>query len=443
MLCGAYEVQITPPMGTTLPGYFQFRYADDVLDELYAKAVIFDNGEVVTGFVALDILHVNALMVKLVRDRFEELTGVKGTNLMVTATHTHTGQPMEHNDEFSIVDDEQIRITCHRAADCAYVAYKHRKECHIGYGTGEEHELAFNRRFWQTDGQAHTWPGICNPANVKEAGPVDPEFNVMRIDDVDCNTIAVITCFANHLDMIGGTAFSADYPGELSRCIKKELGNEVISVFLNGFCGDITHIDYRGGHVFGKNGHIKCGRILAADVLGVYKNILCEDVKTLAVASRVKVIDRRQPTDEQYEWGKAYLAGDIKKLEVQEDDGFEKPSTGDNDLMERSYAKCMVSLRENPILSENVELQVIRVGDVVFNGAPGEMFAELNFDIKEQSSFTKNVNVELANGCYGYIAPKHAFAEGGYEVTLDRYVNMSEDTGHIMVDTLLELQKEV
>ena len=55
----------------------------------------------------------------------------------------------------------------------------------------------------------------------------------------------------------------------------------------------------------------------------------------------------------------------------------------------------------------------------------------------------RNVNVELANGCYGYIATKKAFSEGGYEVTLDRYVNMSEDTGDIMVDTLVELQKDL
>ena len=129
------------------------------------------------------------------------------------------------------------------------------------------------------------------------------------------------------------------------------------------------------------------------------------------------------------------LLNDYTKIKISQN--------GDNDLMERSYAKCMVNLRENPILNENVELQVIRVGDIVFNGAPGEMFAELNFDIKNSSAFDKNVNVELANGCYGYIAPKHAFAEGGYEVTLDRYVNMSEDTGHIMVDTILELQKEI
>ncbi|MBE6686245.1 MAG: hypothetical protein E7591_03340 [Ruminococcaceae bacterium] len=444
MKCGAYEMQITPCIGTTLPGYFEFRYADDILDELYAKAVIFDNGELVTGFVALDILHVNARMVEMIRDRFEKLTGIKGTNLMVTGTHTHTGLPMEYNDEFSIVDEDWIKFTCTKAADCAYIAYKHRKDCHIGYGYTEEYELSFNRRFWQKDGVVRTWPGICNPANVKEAGPVDPAIDVLRIDDLDCNPIAVITCFANHLDMIGGTAFSADYPGELSRSLKQALGMEVVSLFLNGFCGDITHIDYNGKHPFGKNGHIKCGRILANDVLSIYDSILCIDTNELGCNSAVKVIDRRQPTKEMYEWGKAYLAGEIEKAEEAIEEGdYEKPSTGDNELMERSYAKCNVNLYENPILNEKVELQVIKVGDVYFNGAPGEIFAELSFDLKEKSANERNVNVELANGCYGYIATKKAFSEGGYEVTLDRYVNMSEDTGDIMVDTLVELQKDL
>ena len=444
MKCGAYETQITPALGATLAGYFTVRPADDILDELYAKAVIFDNGETVCGFVALDILHVRADMVKMIRARFEELTGVSGKNLMVVGTHAHTAQPIEENDEFSKVEEDWIRFTCIKSADCAVIAYKHRKECHIGYNTMEETELSFNRRFWMKDGVVRTWPGICNPDNVKEAGPVDTELCILRIDDTDCNTIAIITNFANHLDMIGGTAFSADYPGELSRSLKRELGSEVVSLFLNGYCGDITHIDYNGKHPFGKNGHIKAGRILANDVLGMYYDTICFEENRLDAKSAVKTISRRQPTEEMYKWGKDYLAGKFKKQEEPEQDGdYEKPTTGDADLMERSYAKCNVNLYENPILSEDCELQVIRIGDYLFNGAPGEMFAQISLDIKERSKCEHNFNVELANGCYGYIATKQAFSEGGYEVTLDRYVNMSEDCADIMTDTLLELQGEL
>ena len=37
---GAATVVITPPAGTPLAGYYSFRAADGVLDDLYAKAVV-------------------------------------------------------------------------------------------------------------------------------------------------------------------------------------------------------------------------------------------------------------------------------------------------------------------------------------------------------------------------------------------------------------------
>lgn len=447
MKCGAYEKVITPALGLLIPGYFVKRPAEDVIDDLYCKAIVFTQGEKTVGFAVLDILHVRADMVARIRKRFTELTGVPSDGIMVAATHTHTGQAMEHNDEFGTPDDMWIEITCQKCADALVLAYKRQKECVIGFGRAEEHGLAFNRRFWKKDGRVYTWPGRCNPDNVREAAPVDPELDVVRIDTLDGEPIAVITNFANHLDIVGASKYCADYPGEISRQIKKALGDNVISVFMNGCCGDVTHIDYNTSEPYSGTYYIEVGQRMAAKVLDIHKDIKTKSETELLSVSEVKTIPRRQPTKEMYEEGKRQLAEwaarDEKKEEKPEDDGYEKPSTGDADLMALSYAKCNVSLYEEPILTESPEIQVIRIGDIVFNGLPGELFAELGLDLKARSGFDKNINVELANGCYGYIATRHAFDEGGYEVTLDRYVNMHEDTGDIMVNTALELQNKV
>lgn len=447
MKCGVYETVITPALGLNIPGYFERRPAEDIIDDLYAKAIVFDNGRTTAGIVVLDILHVRADMVKRIRERFEALTGVSGKGLMVAGTHVHTGQAVEQNDEFGQPDETWIEITCQKAADAAVLAYRRLQDCVIGFGRTEEHDLAFNRRFWQKDGAVHTWPGVGNPDNVREAAPVDPEVCVLRVDTPDGRPIAVLTGFANHLDIVGGCKYCSDYPGELSRIVKSRLGENVVSVFVNGFSGDVTHIDYTGRHPYGANYYLEVGRKLADDVFSVYYEIRTGSTDVLGSASEVREIPRRQPTKEMYEEGKKYIAdfnaGALRMQEAKGDGEYEKPTTGNADLMSLSYAKCNVNLYENPILSENVETQVIRVGDVVFNGCGGELFAELGLDLKARSPFDKNINVELADGCYGYIATKHAFAEGGYEVTLDRYVNMSEDTGDIMIDTVLRLQKEL
>jgi len=447
MKCGVYEKVITPALGLDIPGYFERRPAEDVIDDLYTKAIIFDNGKTTVGLAEVDILHVRADMVKRIRERFTEFTGVPGDGIMVAGTHVHTGQGVEYNDEFGQPDEAAIESTCQKTADALILAYKRMRPCVIGFGRTEEHDLAFNRRFWQKDGKVHTWPGICNPDNVREAAAVDPEVCVVRVDTPEGEPIAVLTGFANHLDIVGGCKYCSDFPGELSRIVKDKLGEHVVSIFFNGFSGDVTHIDYTGKHPYGQNYYLEVGRKMADDVFSIYDSIKTEETDVLGSASRTQKIPRRQPTLETYEAGKKYIAdydaGLLKMQKAAGDGEYKKPTTGNADLMELSYAKCNVNLYENPILFENVETQVVRVGDIVFNGCGGELFAELGLDLKARSSFDKNINVELADGCYGYIATKKAYAEGGYEVTFDRYVNMSENTGEIMVDTVLELQDEL
>ena len=111
--------------------------------------------------------------------------------------------------------------------------------------------------------------------------------------------------------------------------------------------------------------------------------------------------------------------------------------------MAMSYVKCNVALYEHPLPHELVYIQGVKLGDIFFAGMPGEMFAELGLDLKAKSPFDKTVCVELANGCFGYIATKKAFSEGGYEVSLDRYVNMSEDTGDIINEVLLDIAEKL
>ena len=42
--CGFYEKEITPPLGSDIPGYFMKRPSTGVLDRLYAKAFAVSDG---------------------------------------------------------------------------------------------------------------------------------------------------------------------------------------------------------------------------------------------------------------------------------------------------------------------------------------------------------------------------------------------------------------
>ncbi|MBQ7500043.1 MAG: hypothetical protein IJT91_04025 [Clostridia bacterium] len=335
-----------------------------------------------------------------------------------------------------------------KAADALIMAYRRRVPCQFGFARTEEHEIAFNRRYFMKDGTVRTWPGIGNPDAVRPAAGVDPELDVIRVDDLDGKPIAVITNFANHLDLIGGTKYSADYPGVLSKELKKRLDcDSVVSLFLNGCCGDVTHIDYTGKHKFDDKHYIKCGKILADDVMSVYDGIEMTRDADIDYIFDTKYIDRRQVSEDDYLENKEALLRyerdkkAAKAASAESADGYENPATGDG--MAMSYVKCTVALFEHPLPHELVYLQGVKLGDIYFAGMPGEMFAELGLDLKARSPFDKTVCVELANGCFGYIATKKAFAEGGYEVSLDRYVNMSEDAGDIINDVLIDIAEKL
>ncbi len=52
-----------------------------------------------------------------------------------------------------------------------------------------------------------------------------------------------LTNFAIHADTFGGTSFGADYPGHLAQGLVEKIGNEFVSIFGAGTCGDINHVD--------------------------------------------------------------------------------------------------------------------------------------------------------------------------------------------------------
>ena len=113
--------------------------------------------------------------------------------------------------------------------------------------TGEAQQstpVSFNRRFVMKDGSVRTWQRMDNPQVVRAAGPIHPEIGLALIQSAnDEKPVAVLSNFALHCDTVGGLLWSADYPFFIAQGVKKQLGENVLSIFGNGACGDINHCD--------------------------------------------------------------------------------------------------------------------------------------------------------------------------------------------------------
>ncbi|MFZ5832736.1 MAG: neutral/alkaline non-lysosomal ceramidase N-terminal domain-containing protein, partial [Planctomycetota bacterium] len=89
---GMAKVVITPPVGTRLSGYAnRTQPSIEVLDDLYAKALVLDNGTQRVALVVCDIIGFRGDMVNEMRGLIHEQTGIEPDHVMITCTHTHTG----------------------------------------------------------------------------------------------------------------------------------------------------------------------------------------------------------------------------------------------------------------------------------------------------------------------------------------------------------------
>lgn len=423
--CGMSEVMITPPLGYIIPGQFEAKISTGVKDDIYVKSLVLSDSNIMLAFVTIDALVVENEVVKEIRKRASAITGIPGKNIMVSATHTHTGPPV-----ISIYGSRKnhayIRWLIEKATDAVVVAYQRMEPARIGCGVGHEADIAFNRRFYMKNGKTRTNPGVGNSEIVKAAAPIDSDVTVMRIDRINGEPLGVVTNYSCHPDVAGGTEFSADYPGELSNVLKKALGENLISLFLTGACGDINHVDVTGKMKINNPEHYKkMGGILAGEVIKVREKIEVSKDVIVRCVSKVVSIKRRLPSPEM------------------NDAAISLIEKGNSDEVETCFAKEILELSVMQKTTESVEFQVIRVGEMALIAMSGEMFVEIGLKIKKNSKFRYNIICELANGNVGYVATKKAHSEGGYEIGLSKYTYLVSEAESVFIESVVELLDSV
>ncbi len=135
-----YEKEITPPLGCSIPGYFNERLGSDVKDRLYAKSMVMEQGGEHFAIVAVEGCGITAAFRDAVAKRVEAFTGIRGENLMVSFVHTHTGIPrMSVTPKSEIAQDAEkgfFHVVTRLIADCVSLAYKRLAESDLFFGQG-------------------------------------------------------------------------------------------------------------------------------------------------------------------------------------------------------------------------------------------------------------------------------------------------------------------
>ena len=446
---GFAERDITPSIGMEQPGGYGKSFHRTFHDPCKVRAAVFDDGKKRVALVGTDTLIIPRKVVLDARAEIAKQCGIMPDSVMVGASHSHSSgpvgmiQPHELDyasplvqrlayEESSMADTGFLQKVTKAIVDAVVWADKTKVPASLGFGTGHEDKVSFNRRMKMKNGLAYSHPGPGNPDIVDYAGPIDPQVGVIAAWDMNGALLGTIVNFACHATASPG-GISANWICYLEQVIQGALQSHVPVVFLQGACGDITQVDNLSPYqrpAPEEWSRLVGGRVGAEAVKVILAMPKTTDAK-LDAKQKVFPIKRRVPSPERVQ----------KCLEIVQGP---KPVGDTTDWM---FAKEIVMLdalvTKEP--AAEVEVQAIQVGPVVCVSNPAEYFVSNGLRIKKESGFPMTFPTELANGCTGYVPTEEAFGPngGGYETRLTYYSNLEPTAGTQMADAGIELAKQM
>lgn len=418
--CGLFEHDITPALGSEIPGKFFVRKSDGILDRLYAHAAFIKNDDhEACVIISVDVIFIPETVAEEARTSIADRLHIKKECIMLVATHSHTAGPVWSWGKFSHASEVYLEFLKARIVDAAQLAAERAHDVKISIAKGVEKKIAYVRDFKLKDGSVATNP---LPEHAERSlGEIDPEVIVLSIDEMDGTPYGVFVNYACHCDCVNGTKYSADYPGAMRALLKKVYGDQFVPIFINGFNGDINHCDIAGHFHEVPKHYQRMGRILAADVIKTRETAQPMRGETIQGAHRYLTMQNRIPNAALLSWAKANEAGE-------------------SSLIDSFYAHEVLQLAETGATNHRFAVQVVKIGQFAVFGMPGEIYSAFAKALKQRALTEFAASANLANGNIGYIPTKEMFLPGIYPARLCSSSKMPPETGDIMLETLLQLE---
>ncbi len=439
---GFSRVDVTPPMGISVEGYFIDRYADGVLDNIEINTVAINKDQITVFLISMDNCEIRADILREFRVEISKQTNVPVDAIFIHTTHTHTGPSIKKSDDKLINEYKFFAIK--KCVESCVSAIGDLKPAKMGYGVGVAPNIAFIRRFLMKDGSFMTNPGVNNPDIVAPVGQVDERVGVLRFDRENAESVVVVN-FANHPDTVGGCKISGDWPAFTRKYVEKAIENTKC-IFFNGAEGDVNHVnvhptkgdfndleeDFDGcSRGYGHARHM--GRVVAGAVMQVYDKVNYLDVDAVKYMQKYVNIPSNMPTKEELVLAHKY--NDLHKAGQDEKIPFDAMML----TTVVAEAERMVNLQNGPEYFA-LEIGAVRIGNVAFVSIPGEPFNGVGTALKLADGYDLVIPCCLTNGAEGYFPMKDAYEQGGYEA---RSSIFKAGVAEIIIDNGLEILSQI
>jgi len=390
---GAAKRIITPKGSVYLAGWSNNRKSEGIHDELFARCILIDDGQIQIGFLCLDLLGVTRLQ-NLEIQRLCRKKGALPDHLIIMATHQHSGPDtigLWGPDETTTgVDSEYIDWVCQQAAECIAEAKDKIEPAKISLAMttiDEADRISINHR---------------------DPDLIDRDLGLIKIDRLNDTNIAMLVNFAMHPEVMKSDSrlITADFPSVIYRECDNKLGG--ITLFVNGALGGMISPDRTEGNFQEVE---RIGSFMTEKILEAAKSaVLQENIKLSHRSAKINIpLENLQ-----------FLSA-IEKGILPKQMAIRDPKMPPN---------------ESRLIIPTV-VRFIEIGDAQIATYPGEVLPKLGYQVKDRMDTKYRFIFGLADDELGYILDDQDF--GRYPYEYESSMSISRTAGSLTTNAIIRL----
>jgi neutral ceramidase len=391
---GVARVNITPEEHMWMAGYaFRNKPSEGKLTDLWAKALILeDAGGKRAVMISLDLVAIRKVISEPVRDRIEKQFGLTRSQVLINASHTHTGPETQSAPHIFTLDkneldkiDRYAKKLEDQLVNLVGEAIKNLQPATL-YSENGVSRFQVNRRNNNENNLA---------IQTELKGPNDFAVPVIKVVNAKGKIMAIAFGYACHNTVLGTYEWSGDYAGFAQKELEKRYPG-VTALFFQGAGADQNPLPRRTVALA-----VQYGETLAASVDRVLKekmNALTSELM-LSYSEIDLKFEKASPTREEL----LGLMSDTSKTP---------------DYLKAS-AKVLLSKLEKGeklMTSYPYPLQVWKLGEQALVSMGGEVLVGYANELKK--IYGQNLFVfGYSNDVMAYIPTHKVWKEGGYEAS--------------------------
>ncbi|GGH86364.1 hypothetical protein JOD43_003514 [Pullulanibacillus pueri] len=381
---GVAKVNITPTFPLPLAGFaHRIGVFKAVKSSLYARVFLFEDSAERYVLVSADLIWWGDSLYRAICREIEKY-GIKEKNIMLHATHNHSGPQTSHSvtPSLGVSNPRYLSMLVEKVAEGVRRSIENLEPVFIERGCGHWSE-GVNRRKIEK-GKCIMAPNL--------SGNHHPKVTVIKLKKEAGTTKGLLVHATCHPTTSDENAVSSEFPGYAMEALEY-MGEGLVAGFLQGFCGDVRPALIKEGHFFrGTAEDVKRVGQKLVETVGTILDQRMEPVHPSKVILKTKTIDlpfARVPSTDDLAIRKADSGISSEWARLLEQNGI--PTTASLKLSYFSLSEKLTFMTANAEMLGAYESLV---------------WEHLGHDV---------LSLGYTNGMIGYVPTAEQLKEGGYE----------------------------